>query len=105
MGIKESALNRMILASYQLLNLISFFTVGDHEVKAWTITRGATALAAAGKIHSDLERGFIRAEVLGWDTLLQCGSWQAVKEQGALRVEGKQYEVADGDVINVRFSV
>lgn len=105
LSIEESALNRMIIASYRLLNLISFFTVGEDEVKAWTVTRGATAPEAAGEIHSDLERGFIRAETLECQTLLDLGGWQAAKEKGVLRVEGKQYVVMDGDVINVRFSV
>lgn len=105
LGIRESALNRMIIASYRLLNLISFFTVGEDEVKAWTVARGVTAPEAAGTIHSDLERGFIRAETLEWESLLDFGGWQAAKERGVLRVEGKQYVVTDGDVINVRFSV
>ena len=105
LGIGESALDRMIIASYGLLNLISFFTVGEDEVKAWTVTRGVTAPKAAGAIHSDLERGFIRAETLEWRTLIDLGGWQAAKEKGVLRVEGKQYVVQDGDVINVRFSV
>lgn len=105
LGIEESALNRMITASYRLLNLISFFTVGEDEVKAWTVTRGVTAPKAAGEIHSDLERGFIRAETVECQTILELGGWQAAKEKGVLRVEGKQYVVADGDVINVRFSV
>ena len=105
LGIEESALSRMIAASYRLLNLISFFTVGEDEVKAWTVTRGVTAPKAAGEIHSDLERGFIRAETVECQTILELGGWQAAKEKGVLRVEGKQYVVADGDVINVRFSV
>ncbi len=105
LGIGEPALNRMITASYRLLDLISFFTVGEKEAKAWTIKRGVTAPEAAGTIHSDLERGFIRAETLDWETMLDLGGWQAAREQGALRVEGKQYVVADGDVLNVRFSV
>ncbi len=105
LGIAESALNRMIIASYRLLNLVSFFTVGEDEVKAWTITRGVTAPEAAGAIHSDLERGFIRAETLEWQSLLDLGGWHAAKEKGVLRVEGKQYVVKDGDVINVRFNV
>ena len=105
LGIAESALNRMIIASYRLLNLVSFFTVGEDEVRAWTITRGVTAPEAAGAIHSDLERGFIRAETLECQTLLDLGGWQAAKEKGVLRVEGKQYVVKDGDVINVRFNV
>ena len=105
LGIGESALNRMITASYRLLNLISFFTVGENEVRAWTVTRGVTAPEAVGTVHSDMERGFIRAETLDWQTMLDLGGWQAAKEQGVLRVEGKQYVVQDGDVINVRFSV
>ena len=105
LGIRESALDRMIIASYRLLNLISFFTVGEDEVKAWTVARGVTAPEAAGTIHSDLERGFIRAETLEWESLLDLGGWQAAKERGVLRVEGKQYVVTDGDVINVRFNV
>ena len=82
LGISEPALNRMIIASYRLLNLISFFTVGDDEVRAWTVTRGVTAPEAAGVIHSDLERGFIRAETLDWKSLLELGGWQAAKEKG-----------------------
>lgn len=105
LGIEESALNRMITASYRLLNLISFFTVGEDEVKAWTVTRGVKAPEAAGEIHSDLERGFIRAETVAWQTILDLGGWQAAKGKGVLRVEGKQYVVMDGDVINVRFSI
>ena len=105
LGIEEPALHRMITASYRLLNLISFFTVNDSEVRAWTVTRGVTAPEAAGTVHSDMERGFIRAETLDWQAMLDLGGWQAAKEKGALRVEGKQYVVADGDVINVRFSV
>tara|TARA_B100001750_G_scaffold233777_1_gene234386 strand:+ start:151 stop:1230 length:1080 start_codon:yes stop_codon:yes gene_type:complete len=105
LGISEPALNRMIIASYRLLNLISFFTVGDDEVRAWTVTRGVTAPEAAGVIHSDLERGFIRAETLDWKSLLELGGWQAAKEKGSLRVEGKQYVVMDGDVLNIRFNV
>ena len=105
LGIGESALSRMITASYRLLNLISFFTVGENEVRAWTVTRGVTAPEAAGTVHSDMERGFIRAETLDWQVMLELGGWQAAKEKGVLRVEGKQYVVQDGDVINVRFSV
>ena len=105
LGIQEPALNRMIISSYSLLNLISFFTVGDDEVKAWTIKRGVKAPEASGAIHSDLERGFIRAETIEWKTLLDYGGWQTAKEKGALRVEGKQYVVKDGDVLNIRFSI
>jgi GTP-binding protein YchF len=106
LGIEEPALTRMIITTYRLLNLISFFTVGEDEVRAWTITRGTAAPEAAGEIHSDLERGFIRAETVGWQELLDCGgSWAEVKEKGRLRVEGKQYIVQDGDVMNIRFNV
>lgn len=105
LGIEEPALSRMILTSYKLLNLISFFTVGEDEVRAWTITRGMTAPEAAGEIHSDLERGFIRAETANWEALLDAGGWQAAKEKGHLRLEGKQYVVLDGDVMNIRFNV
>lgn len=105
LGIAEPALSRMILTSYRLLNLISFFTVGSDEVRAWTITRGTTAPVAAGVIHSDLERGFIRAEAVGWEDLLACGGWAQARDKGLLRLEGKQYIVQDGDVMNIRFSV
>lgn len=105
LDIKESALNRMITTSYRLLNLISFFTVNENEVRAWTVTQGVLAPEAAGTVHTDMERGFIRAETLNWQAMLDLGGWQAAKEKGVLRVEGKQYVVMDGDVINVRFSV
>lgn len=105
MGIEEPALTRMVITSYRLLNLISFFTVGDDEVRAWTITQGASAPEAAGAIHSDLERGFIRAEVAGWQEILDCGGWAGVKDKGRLRLEGKQYIAHDGDVMNIRFNV
>ena len=105
MGIEEPALTRMVITSYRLLNLISFFTVGDDEVRAWTITQGATAPEAAGAIHSDLERGFIRAEVVGWQEILDCSGWTGVKDKGRLRLEGKQYIAHDGDVMNIRFNV
>jgi len=105
LGITEPALTRMVITSYRLLNLISFFTVGDDEVRAWTITKGDTAPEAAGKIHSDLERGFIRAEVAGWQEILDADGWTGVKDKGLLRLEGKQYTVQDGDVMNIRFNV
>lgn len=105
LGITEPALSRMILTSYRLLNLISFFTVGSDEVRAWTITRGTTAPGAAGEIHSDLERGFIRAETVGCEELLACGGWAQARDKGLLRLEGKQYVVQDGDVMNIRFNV
>lgn len=105
LGLPEPALSRFIRTAYGLLDLISFFTVGPDEVRAWTIRRGTTARKAAGKIHSDLERGFIRAEVTPYDVFMEHGSEQAVKEAGRLQVEGKDYIVSDGDIICVRFNV
>lgn len=105
MGLRESALARFIRAAYGLLDLISFFTVGPDEVRAWTIRRGTRALAAAGRIHSDLERGFIRAEVIPFEQFMEYGSEQAVKDAGRLRVEGKDYVVSDGEIFHVRFNV
>jgi len=105
LGLEESALARFIRAAYGLLDLISFFTVGEDEVRAWTIRRGTDAQHAAGKIHSDLERGFIRAEVTPYDVFLEYGSEAAVKDAGKLQVEGKTYVVSDGDIMHVRFNV
>ena len=105
LGLSESALTRFIRTAYGLLDLISFFTVGPDEVRAWTIRRGTPARAAAGQIHSDLERGFIRAEVIPYEVFVELGSEQAVKDAGRLRVEGKDYVVADGDMLHVRFNV
>jgi len=105
LGLAEPALARFIRTAYGLLDLISFFTVGEDEVRAWTITRGVTARKAAGKIHSDLERGFIRAEVIPYEVFIEHGSEQAVKAAGLFQTEGKEYVVADGDIINVRFNV
>ncbi len=105
LGIKEPALNRLIHVSYDLLGLISFLTVGEDEVRGWTITRGASAQKAAGKVHSDIERGFIRAEVIGYDEFIAVGTMAAARDKGLLRVEGKTYEVKDGDIINFRFNV
>jgi hypothetical protein len=105
LGLRESALARFIRTAYGLLDLISFFTVGEDEVRAWTITRGTRARAAAGKIHSDLERGFIRAEVIPYEVFMELGSEQAVKDAGRLQVEGKDYLVADGNIVHVRFNV
>lgn len=104
LGITEPALDRLIRASYRLLGLISFFTVGKDECRAWTIAEGTVARAAAGAIHTDLERGFIRAEVVPWDQLLEVGSMNAAKEKALLRLEGKEYVVHDGDVMHVRHS-
>ena len=105
LGLKESALTRFIRTAYGLLDLISFFTVGPDEVRAWPIRRGATARAAAGRIHSDLERGFIRAEVIPYAVFMQHGSEQAVKDAGLLQIEGKDHVVADGDILHIRFNV
>lgn len=105
LGLEESALDRFIRTAYSLLDLISFFTVGPDEVRAWTIRRGTHARKAAGKIHSDLERGFIRAEIIPYRTFLEHGSEQAVKERGLLQVQGKDYVVSDADLVTVRFNV
>jgi GTP-binding protein YchF len=105
LGLEGSSMERVIQASYHLLGLISFFTAGEDETRAWTIRRGATAVDAAGTIHSDLARGFIRAEVIGWEELLALGSMAEARRQGKLRSEGKTYQVQDGDVIEVLFNV
>ena len=105
LGIKESGLDQLIKAGYQLLRLISFLTAGEKEVRAWTITKGMTAPQAAGKIHTDFEKGFIRAEVVAYQTLLECGSHQAAKEKGLVRSEGKEYVMQDGDVTLFLFNV
>ncbi|MDA3812681.1 MAG: DUF933 domain-containing protein [Candidatus Cloacimonetes bacterium] len=105
MNINESARNRLTKFSYELLGYCSFFTVGEDEVRAWTITKGDDAVEAAGKIHSDLARGFIRAECFSYDNLMQCGSEKIVREKGLFRLEGKKYIVQDGDILNIRFSV
>lgn len=103
-GLKESGLRRLIRKSYELLGLISFFTVGEDECRAWTISANLRAQEAAGAIHSDLEKHFIRAETIHWDTLLAAGSEAAAKAQGTLRLEGKDYLVQDGDVMHIRHS-
>ncbi len=105
LGLKESGLDRLIKASYSLLGLISYLTAGEPETRAWTITKGTKAPGAAGKIHSDFERGFIRAEVIHYDDLIACGSMAAAKEKGLVRSEGKEYVVQDGDIILFRFNV
>ena len=101
----ESGLEKLITASYKLLGLISFLTAGKQEIRAWTITNGTKAPGAAGKIHSDFERGFIRAEVVNYQDLLDAGSYTMAKEKAFVRVEGKEYVVKDGDVILFRFNV
>ena len=105
LGIREPALDRMIRASYRLLGRISFFTAGEDECRAWTIRRGTIARIAAGTIHSDIEKGFIRAELVGYDDLVKAGSWDACKAKGLLRLEGKEYVMQDGDVVHFRFNV
>lgn len=104
-GLSEPGVNKLVQAAYKILNLQSFFTEGPDEVRAWTIHIGDTAPVAAGVIHSDLQRGFIRAEVMSCDDFLHYGSEQAVKEAGKFRVEGKTYVVQDGDILNIRFNV
>lgn len=104
-GLAESGLNQLIRLGYDLLGLITFLTAGEKEVRAWTVRKGSTAPQAAGVIHSDFERGFIRAEIMCYDDLIQYGSQQAVKEKGLYRLEGKEYVVQDGDVIYFRFNV
>jgi GTP-binding protein YchF len=105
LGIREPARDRFIRASYGLLDLISFFTTGEDEVKAWTIKQGTSARKAAGKVHSDIERGFIRAEVAAYDDFIRYGSEAKCREAGRLRLEGKDYPVQDGDIIHFRFNV
>jgi len=105
LGIEEPALNKLIKVSYDLLGLISFITAGEDEVRAWTIARGTGAQHAAGKIHSDIERGFIRAELVGYDDFIADGGMAGARDKGHLRLEGKTYEVKDGDIINFRFNV
>src|SRR5262250_3297005 len=104
LGIEEPSRDKLVRAAYQLLDVIPFFTAGEDECKAWTITRGTIAQEAARKIHSDIARGFIRAEVVAFDALKECGNKHAAKEKGVLRLEGKEYVVHDGDVIEFRFA-
>ena len=105
LGIQEPGLTRMIRLSYEVLGLVSFFTVGPDEVRAWTIRRETAAPEAAGAIHSDLERGFIRAEVIAYDDLMTAETMPKARERGLLRTEGRDYRVRDGDIVNIRFSV
>jgi GTP-binding protein YchF len=105
LGLGEGALTKLVRSAYHLLGLRTFLTTGDKESRAWTFRAGAKAPECAGVIHSDLQRGFIRAEVIHWDELLEIGSWNKAKELGKLRVEGKDYEVVDGDVLEIRFNV
>ena len=105
LGLEHSGLDRLIQKSYHLLGLISYLTAGPQEVRAWTITRGTKAPQAAGKIHTDFERGFIRAEIISYEDLMACGSMTAAKEKGLVRSEGKEYVMQDGDVVLFRFNV
>jgi len=104
-GLGEGALFRMVRSAYHLLGLRTFLTTGEKETRAWTFHAGDKAPECAGKIHTDIQRGFIRAEVIHWDELLELGSWAKAKETGKLRVEGKEYEFVDGDVTEFRFNV
>ena len=104
-NIEEPSLNRMIRLSYDLLNQQSFFTVGEDEVRAWTVRCGATAVQAAGEIHSDLQKGFIRAEVVSYDDLVSLGGMAEARSKGKLRLEGKEYIVQDGEIMHVRFNI
>ena len=105
LGLKQSGLDNLIQRSYALLGLISFLTAGSDECRAWTIKNGTKAPQAAGKIHSDFERGFIRAEVIAFDDLKACGTMQAAKAKGLVRSEGKEYVMKDGDIVNFLFNV
>ena len=105
LGVEESGLDKLIAASYKLLNLMSFLTAGEKETRAWTITRGTKAPQAAGKIHSDFEQGFIKAEVINWKDLLENKTYAAAREKGLVRMEGKEYVMQDGDVVVFRFNV
>lgn len=105
LGISESGLDRLVKKSYKLLGLISYLTAGEPEVRAWTITRGTKAPQAAGKIHTDFEKGFIRAEVVAYNDLIDCGTYVAAKEKGLVRSEGKEYVMQDGDIVLFRFNV
>ena len=102
LGVEESALSELIKKAYEILRLITFFTTGEDETRGWTVRQGAKAPEAAGKIHSDFEKNFIRAEVINWEKLLECGAFSAAREKGALRFEGKDYIVQDGDVMEIK---
>lgn len=105
LGLSRSGLDRLVVSSYDLLGLMSFLTAGKPEVRAWTIKKGTPAVEAAGKIHTDIQRGFIRAETVSYDTLMECGSLQKAKEKGLVRLEGKEYIMQEGDVVHFRFNV
>ena len=105
LNLEQSGLARIIKTGYSLLGLISYLTAGPQEVRAWTITKGTKAPQAAGKIHTDFEKGFIRAEIVSFDDLMACGNMNAAKEKGLVRLEGKDYVMRDGDVVLFRFNV
>ncbi len=105
LGVEQSGLSKLVVAAYDLLGLISYLTAGEKETRAWTITKGTKAPGAAGKIHSDFEKGFIKAEVISYDDLIESGSMTAAKEKGLVRIEGKEYVMKDGDVVLFRFNV
>ncbi len=105
LGLEQSGLERLIIEGYKILGLITFFTVGEKETRGWTIKKGSKAVEAAGEIHSDMARGFIRAEVVSYDDFVREGSWNALRDKGLIRLEGKDYEVKDGDILIIRFSV
>ena len=105
LGLEESGLDKLIKKSYDLLGLMSFLTAGEPEVRAWTIKKGTKAPKAAGKIHSDIERGFIKAEIVSYDDLVREGSMLAAKEKGLVRQEGKEYIMQDGDIVLFKFNV
>ena len=105
LGLGEGALPRFVSAAYHALGLRTFLTTGEKESRAWTFREGSSAPECAGRIHSDLQRGFIRADVIRWDELLEAGSWSAARDLGTLRTEGKDYVVQDGDVLEIRFNV
>ena len=103
LGVAESGLDRMVRAAYSLLDLISFFTAGPGvEARAWSLGRGGTAWDAAGKIHTDIQQGFVKAEVVPWDTLIECGGYAPARDKGLLRIEGRDYVMEDGDVLTVK---
>ena len=104
-GVTGSGVDRLIQSAYHLLGLMSFLTAGEKEVRAWTIPQGTRAQSAAGVIHSDIERGFIRAEIVGYPDFMRVGSYSAAKEQGLMRLEGKEYIMQEGDIVNFRFNV
>jgi len=104
-GLEALAYNRFIRAAYEMMRLITFYTTVSDDLRAWPLPQGSTALEAAGKIHTDMQRGFVRAEVIGFDDFVECGSLAEARHRGKVRLEGKEYEVQDGDIITFRFSV